>query len=363
MEEIKNENNHVLGSEGSHHHLRENAIERPKPHHPKPKKTKLNHWKIATAVLAILLVVSIYTSFGSGDGVTGAISMNAAATKTIDFVNTNLLQGQAVAELTAVDDTEGLYNVKLSIDGQLVDGYVTKNGNLFFPQAINLNDEITDSAPTQATTPEVVKSDKPKVELFVMSHCPYGTQAEKGILPVVDELGDKIDFELKFVYYAMHGELEINEQSKQVCIQREYPKEFNDYLKCFLEVGDAGASKCMSGLGIKADVVADCEAELDADFGITAALEDQSSWLSGRFPLFNVHKTENELYQVGGSPTLIINGQQVSSGRAPAQYLTTICAAFNDAPEECEAELNTQSYGPGFGYEGVGSDVAAACGA
>ena len=58
----------------------------------------------------------------------------------------------------------------------------------------------------------------------------------------------------------------------------------------------------------------------------------------------------------------MINGQQADSGRAPAQYLSTICAAFNDVPEECDAELSTQSYGPGFGYDGVGSEVAAGCG-
>ena len=34
-------------------------------------------------------------------------------------------------------------------------------------------------------------------------------------------LKDKIDFELKFVYYAMHGEEEIDEQLRQHCIETE----------------------------------------------------------------------------------------------------------------------------------------------
>ncbi|MEM2131153.1 MAG: GILT family protein, partial [Candidatus Woesearchaeota archaeon] len=65
------------------------------------------------------------------------------------------------------------------------------------------------------------KKDKPEVQLFVMSHCPFGTQMEKGILPVVELLGNKIDFKVRFVYYAMHGEVEVKEQLRQYCIQKE----------------------------------------------------------------------------------------------------------------------------------------------
>jgi len=48
-----------------------------------------------------------------------------------------------------------------------------------------------------------------------MSYCPYGTQIEKGILPVINALGNKIKFSLKFVDYAMHGKKEIDENSRQ----------------------------------------------------------------------------------------------------------------------------------------------------
>jgi len=73
------------------------------------------------------------------------------------------------------------------------------------------------------------KKDVPEVELFVMSHCPYGTQMEKGILPVVELLGDKIDFKIRFVYYAMHGEKEVNEEARQYCIQKEQKDKFISY--------------------------------------------------------------------------------------------------------------------------------------
>jgi hypothetical protein len=68
-----------------------------------------------------------------------------------------------------------------------------------------------------------------------MSYCPFGTQAEKGILPVVNLLKDKIDFKVKFVNYAMHGKKEIDENNLQYCIQKEEPNKYNSYLTCFLK--------------------------------------------------------------------------------------------------------------------------------
>ena len=79
------------------------------------------------------------------------------------------------------------------------------------------------------------KSDKPNVELFVMSHCPFGTQAEKGIIPVVNLLKNKINFSVKFVDYSMHGKSEIDENTLQYCIQKEESKKYIPYLTCFLE--------------------------------------------------------------------------------------------------------------------------------
>ena len=329
-----------------------------KHHAHKKKEAKLNLWKLATAVLAAILIVTIVFQFIGGSELT----KEEAGVKTVQFVNQNLLQGQAVAKLESVVEDGDLYNVKLTISGQEVNSYVTKDGELFFPQAMKTSEEAAASTPAaQQEAPEVVKSDKPEVELFVMSHCPYGTQAEKGILPVVNLLEDDIDFELKFVYYAMHGQTELDEQLKQVCIQDEQNAKFNDYLACFLEDGET--ERCLTETSIDTAKMESCVAKLDAQYKVTELFGDQSTWLSGRYPLFNVHKTENEAYGVGGSPTLVINGEQVSAARSPAAYLTAICAAFNDAPEACEnAEgVSSETYSPGFGYE-VGAATAASCG-
>ncbi len=215
----------------------------------------------------------------------------------------------------------------------------------------------------------VEKADKPIVELFVMSHCPYGTQMEKGILPVAQLLGDKIDFQLKFVNYAMHEQKEIDEQMNQYCIDKEYPDKLLDYLECFLgtTAGSAAEGKaCMEELELDTDAIASCVSDADAEFGISADYDDKSKW-KGQFPPFNLHDADNQKYGVRGSPSLRINGAEPSAGRDAKSLLSAICFAFSDQPEECEEEIDVGAPTPGFGWEaapaGAAPSAAAGCGA
>jgi hypothetical protein len=196
-----------------------------------------------------------------------------------------------------------------------------------------------------------------------MSHCPYGTQIEKGLIPAIEALGDKIDFQLKFVYYAMHGEVEVNEQTTQYCIQKTQKDKLIPYLKCFL-ADESKSQECIQELGIDTKVLNECISSTDKEFNIQANLQDTSSYLSGRFPLYDVDKEANEKYQVAGSPTLVINGQQISSGRDSASLLTTICSTFTDEskPSECNTQLSSASPSPGFGFETTDTATTAQCG-
>lgn len=208
----------------------------------------------------------------------------------------------------------------------------------------------------------MAKKDKPDVELFVMSHCPYGTQTEKGILPAVEALGDNINFNVRFVYYAMHGKTEVDEQARQYCIQKEQRAKYLPYLKCFLEAGDT--SGCLSKAGVDKTMMDSCVASADTEFGITANFNDQSKWLSGRYPLFNTDKALNDKYSVGGSPTLVINGVTAEAGRDPQSMLDAICTGFSTKPSACSQPLSASAYDPGFGFtQSAGSNnIAAGCG-
>jgi len=317
------------------------------------KDISQNYWAISTLVLAVLLVAVLVT--GGNDA---TMSATEVGQKVLSFANN---QG-ANAGLVSVNDNGQFYEVILSIEGQEVPLYVTKDGKSLTQQLIPLETQAT-SEPTTPTPTNIPKSDKPIVEAFIMSHCPYGTQIEKGLLPVVETLGDKIDFELKFVYYSMHPtQGEPQEQLNQYCIQEEQNEKLLDYLTCFLEEGKG--AECLTSTGIDKDKLLTCTTKADAEFEITKNLNDESLWLNGRFPLFNIHKTDNEKYQVGGSPTLIINGAKAQAGRDSVSLLDAICAAFETAPEECNTQFEAGTPTPGFGWSttAAANNAAAGCG-
>jgi len=330
------------------------------------EKIRKNPWIISTLVLGILAILLIFSSLSGG--ISGkSISEDKAASLVLDFVESQIDES---VELVDVSSESGLYKVTVLFQGSEVPLYVTKDGKNLVQGVLPLA-ELEE--PSESSSVEITKSDVPEVELFVMSYCPYGTQAEKGILPVVELLEDKINFKLRFVYYLMHGEKEGEENLRDYCIQKIAPEKFLDYMYCFLE-GDGVESNgyiangndvdyCLGEAGIDKTELQNCMDEADEEFSITENLEDQSSWLSGRYPLFDVDKELNEEYGIGGSPTLVINGELVQSARDSASYLDTICQAFtdNNVPEECGEELSSSTPSPYFGWEGTGASTTAQC--
>lgn len=298
---------------------------------------------IVALVIAILFFVPVKISGNN------LLSDKAKATVT-SFINDTLLGGQATAEIDEVTDAGNVYKMKISIKGQSVDSYMTKDGKYFFPQGFNIasSSEREKEVAKEPVPTDVLKSSKPKVELFVMSYCPYGTQIEKGILPVVQALGSKIDFSLKFVDYAMHGQKEMTENLVQYCIGAEQNNKLNSYLGCFLKAGDSAG--CLKTTGVDQGKLNSCVQSADKQFNVTSQFTTKTNW-KGNFPPFDVHKTENTKYGVQGSPTLVINGSQVSTSRDSASLLKSICSAFDTQPEICStAKLSNANPTPGFGY-------------
>ena len=277
---------------------------------------------------------------------------DAIKEQTKKFVQDNLVQPGTELEIEEFVKENGLYKLTLSVAGQKIETYVTEDGKKFFPQVIDLDKDA--QAQTASDSPKVVaeaavKKDVPEVDLFVMSYCPYGVQAEKGILPVVEKLGSKIKFNLRFVDYILHGKQEFDENLNQSCIQKEEPAKFNDYLACFAKDGDA--AKCAASAGINKAKIASCVSQYDEKF-------DEKI----QTPPFGVDKELNDKYGVQGSPTLVINGSVLDSGRDSASYLKAICSGFSNKPEECAAALSSETPAPGFGDGKTANANAASCG-
>lgn len=314
--------------------------------------------------LSLILVIAATgcTKLGSKT-VEKILTLEEAKAKAVDFINNNLMQPGSTVSIKEASEENGMYKLEINMsNGQEVTSYITKDGKKFFPQVMDIK-EAEEKNADKPTEPQaaanVPKAEKAKVELFVMSHCPYGTQIEKGILPAVKALGDKVDFELKFCDYAMHGKKELDEQLNQHCIQKNEPDKLYSYLDCFLEADDGAG--CLTKTKISSSKLNACVKATDREYKVTELFNDKSTWTNGRFPQFNVDKADAAKYDVKGSPGLVINGSKISSGRDAASLLKVICNGYENPPAECSTELSSAAPSPGFGG-GTGSDTAAGCG-
>jgi hypothetical protein len=321
------------------------------------KKTKI--LMIATVfVIGVSATVYFLNNRGSGGK---WLSSQEAGEKAISFINNNLLVGaDMTASLVNVTESNGVYKIHIKIAEQEYDSYVTKDGKYLFPDGYDLSPDMSASG-NQAAETEIQKTERPDVKLFVMSYCPYGLQAQKMFLPVYELLKDKADIGVYFVNYIMHGKQEIDENLVQYCIQKEQKDKHADYLGCFVK--DGQSAECLTSSGVNMAKLQSCITATDNEYNISGLYEDQETWLSGQYPQFPVQDDLNKQYGVGGSPTLIINGQEAQlSSRSPEAFKQALCQAFETEPEECSQTLSDTVFTPGFGLEEGASTSAGGCG-
>lgn len=305
-----------------------------------PKLPKINPWMASTIALVILSAILIILPFNCPT-TGGALSAEEASNRAVDYINNNLLRQGQTAELINVSEKNGLYNLKLKIGARTFDSYVTKDGSLLFPSAIELTEvEETPSQPEAFDAPD---REKPTAMLFVMSFCPYGQQAEKAMKPVVDLLGNKAKIEPHYIVSvsgdtvnSLHGEYEAKEDMRQACVWREYGQTvFWEYVSYINDNCDkSNLNTCWK------------DAATSANINVTKVEECvETKGLS-------LMKEEEELadqHRVTGSPTLIINGQKYTGSRTPEAFKQAICSGFITEPEECSQQLSSTGGSPSGG--------------
>ncbi len=165
---------------------------------------------VAIIIAGVLIAGGVaYTKFSECLSVSGESSIQGkvlpkeeVAEKTIDFINKNILRGQAIVSLGEVLEENGLYKIKIKIQDQEIESYATQDGELFFPEGIKLNEAIP-AATEKGTTigsfkmsdEEICKEEgKPAVYFFGSENCSHCSWEH----PIIQEVAAKFEGEIIF---------------------------------------------------------------------------------------------------------------------------------------------------------------------
>lgn len=305
-----------------------------------PKKLRGNLWRITTIFLA-LVVLFLLSQKCPTTGM-AVLSAKSVAEHTVDFINNYLLQGQK-AKLLDYGEKNGMYWIKIRIGGNVYESYISKDGKLLFPSAINMEERsrLGGEERERVTCEDLPKAEKPVLRAFVVSYCPFGLQMMRILDEIIEEIPELREYiEVRYIgdivegnITSMHGPKEAMENLRQICIREEQEEKFWDYLACFMKKGET--EKCLDEAGVDRSELRACMK--DSERGIKYASED-----------FEM----NRRFGISGSPTLVLNDEIVSEfdfgGRTAEAVKTIICCGFSDVPDFCSKELSTQEAARGF---------------
>ena len=301
---------------------------------------KKNPWIISTVLLAIIVLAVILV--GNTCSV-DAVSKQEAGENIVSYLNSQTGGG---VTLDSVEEEGSFYKVSVSYQGNSIPVYVTKDGENFVQQPIPITGEATqENSNTQQETEELPKTDKPVVDLYVMSFCPYGNEAEDTMLPVYNVLKDKVDFNVNYIVsvsgdsvQSLHGQPEVDQNIREICVREEYGEDkFWEFITYVNE-----------NCGSKGECWEDAAQEINADTSVIQSCVDERG-----LDLMKEEAQKSQEAGASGSPTLIINevkSKAVYNYGDSNSYKEVICSAFTEdsMPEECADSL-----------ESSGSNVAA----
>jgi hypothetical protein len=328
----------------------------------KEKTITLNIWMITTVILAIALIFVLVSGKSFN-----AINPEEASKKAVEWIKSYFVANGLNVEVKLINYSEsesGIYKFTIELKSDLGTTtetyYVTKDGKLFLPQAFETEKLFEAPVRENETKQQIEKTEKPIANAFIMSHCPFGIQFLKAYIPVIELLGNKAELNINFVNYIMHGKQELDDNMIIYCVQKNEKSKLTRFLRCFVESGNS--SLCINSTGINKTLLNQCIKTTDEKFNITKLYEDKSTWLNGYYPRFPVDDELAKKYNVGGSPTFILNGKEIRITRSANAIKEAICSSFKEIPPECNTTLSNITESTGFGPIGkVGSSTQGQC--
>jgi glutaredoxin len=185
---------------------------------------------------------------------------------------------------------------------------------------------------------EIPKNDKPTVDLYVMSFCPFGNKAEDTLISVYTLLKNKVNFNFYYIVntdgdtvQSLHGEKEVVQNEREACVLKNYGKDkwfsFVSYVNTNCGSDGACWETAAKNSGLSSASISTCVASQ----GVSLMKENEKASMSAN---------------ANGSPAMFINGVStdiVYKYGDSEGYKQKICGAFNKAPTECAKVLTSQT--------------------
>lgn len=99
---------------------------------------------VGVAVLAVIITGFLILANSSSNDLLSFLNLGysaeSIAKKAVDYLNNSVLQGEQTAAMEGFSEESGVVKIKVKIGGKDYDSYVTKDGKLFFPEALKIEE-------------------------------------------------------------------------------------------------------------------------------------------------------------------------------------------------------------------------------
>ncbi|NTW26816.1 MAG: hypothetical protein HGA36_00610 [Candidatus Moranbacteria bacterium] len=270
------------------------------------------------------------------------VGSEAVKAKVEKFLSENV-PPTAKTEIKDITEDGSLYKLTVVVDKQEIPVFVTRDGKkLMQAQTVMELDKAPADPAQQAQAPEeqkeIPKTDKPTVDLYVMSFCPYGNKAEDTLKPVYDLLKNKVNFNFHYIVStsgsdikSLHGPKEVTENEKEACVLKTYGKDKWMAIVTYVNTNCGSDGACF---------------EVGAKTLAIDPVKVNNCVTAQGLTLMQQNEKDSNAANATGSPTMTING--VSSNAVykydnAEAYKQAICSGFKTAPKECQTTLTDKT--------------------
>ncbi len=319
-------------------------------------KFNKDFFMMGLALVAIAITIFLFVNNGSS-------TAKSIAQKSVDYLNKSILKDSGqTASLTGYSEESGVIKINIKVGANTFESYATRDGKLLFPQALSMDSTKPTPPPpptSQNTNPQkqnpnnLAKVDSPLLEAYVVSRCPFGLQMMRAMDNAIANAPALANY-IKIRYIgslvngdgtSMHGQEEWKQNLREICIREEQPDKFWPYIACDMRQTGQETS-CLTSEKVDVAKLNSCVS--DKNRGLAYAKKD-----------FDLSAKNN----ITGSPTLMLNGAQVSEfdfgGRTSDAIKEIICASSKNQENFCSKKLNTDQAATSFSltYAGAGTSA------